>query len=349
MLSGLAVAAVTVLAFALLVVVHEAGHFAVARLCGMRVERFSVGFGPVLWSRRRGETEWALSALPLGGYVRVAGMAPGERVDPSDRSAYANQPAWRRFLVILAGPATSYLSAVVLAVGLIATLGLREPSPSPVAGEVLAGSPAAQAGLEPGDRVVALDGRPVETWSDLVALVKAAPGRTVTLAVRRGEGPPLELRATPEDVSGQGRLGVAPVWVAVRTSLGDAVVQGVRRTNAKAGEILSGLAQVVAGRRAGELRGPVGIAQEMARSARSGAASFLMMVWFISIVLALFNLLPIPALDGGRLVFLLYEIVTRRPVNQRVEAVVHLAGFLVLFGLLVAVTIFGDLARLLRP
>src|SRR5574341_2473267 len=111
-------AAVTVLGFALLIVIHELGHFSAARLAGMRVERFSVGFGPVLWSRRRAETEWCLSALPLGGYVRIAGMAPGEPVDPADRGAYANHPAWRRFLTILAGPAMNYLRALAIAVAM---------------------------------------------------------------------------------------------------------------------------------------------------------------------------------------------------------------------------------------
>src|SRR5437867_12499435 len=142
-LGWILVAAVTVLGFGLLVVIHELGHFAAARLCGMRVERFSVGYGPVLWSRRRGETEWCLSAVPFGGYVKIAGMAPGEEVRAADRSAYANQPAWRRFLVILAGPAMNYAAAVALAVAMIASgFGFRELDPAPVAGDVVAGSPA---------------------------------------------------------------------------------------------------------------------------------------------------------------------------------------------------------------
>ncbi len=351
--SWLAVAGVTVLAFAVLVIVHEAGHFAVARLSGMRVERFSVGFGPVLWSRRRGQTEWALSALPLGGYVKIAGMAPGEEVDPADGGAYANHPAWRRFLVILAGPATNYVAAVAMAVALIASLGLPQLDPRPVAGDVQPGSPAERAGLRKGDRVLSIAGSPVASWDELVAQVKANPGRTVEIAVRRpgaAEGAAsILLRATPDDAGGVGRLGVYASHVLVRAGAGDALRVGFQRTNEKAAEILSGLLQVITRKQKAELRGPVGIAQEMARSARAGAAPFLMMVWFISIVLALFNLLPLPALDGGRLVFLGWEIATHRRVNQKVEGWVHLAGFLALFGLILAVTVFGDLARLLRP
>ncbi len=340
---------VAVLAFGLLVVIHEVGHFAVARLSGMRVERFSVGFGPVLWSRRRGETEWCISAVPFGGYVRIAGMAPGEDIDPRDRAAYSNQPAWRRFLVILAGPTMNYLAAVALAVTLIASFGFHEPDPSPVAGEILAGRAAERAGLREGDRIVSLAGKPIESWAALVAEVTAHPGQTIEIVVQRpGISAPLRLTGRPDDVAGAGRLGIGPRLVAVRARPGEALAFGVRRTNEKAAEILRGLGQVVTRKQKAELHGPIGIAQEMAKSARAGAGPFLVFVWFISIVLALFNLLPIPALDGGRLVFLAYEIVARRRVNQRVENYVHLAGFVALFGLLIAVTIFGDLARLFQ-
>jgi len=351
-LSWLAVASVTVLAFGMLIVIHELGHFLAARLFGMRVERFSVGFGPVVWSRRSGESEWALSAVPLGGYVKIAGMAPGEDIAPDDPRAYCNQAAWRRFLVILAGPAANYLLAVVLAFGLIATMGLREPDPAPVVGELVPGGPAERSGLRPGDRVVSAGGQPIESWVALVQAVRAHPGVDLPLEVRRAgapdDAPPVSVVVRPDDAAGIGRVGMAPNLLALRAGPVEAVAIGFRRTNERAAEILGGLAQVVSRKQKAELRGPVGIAEEMARSARAGTAPFLMMVWLISIMLALFNFLPLPALDGGRLVFLAYEIVTRRPVNQKVEGIVHLAGFVALLGLLLAVTVFGDLARLLR-
>ena len=346
--SSLAVLAVVVLAFGLLVVIHEAGHFAVARACGMRVERFSVGYGPVIWSRRRGGTEYAISAIPFGGYVKIAGMSPEEEVAPDDRGSYSNQPAWRRFLVILTGPAMNYAGAILLAWAMIATTGIREPDPSPVAGEVLAGSAAERAGLREGDRILAVDGQPLGSWSDLVAAVQARPGRPMRLEVRRdGEPGPLALTAVPQVVMGRGRLGLGPSMRVVRASPAAALGRAVALTNARAADILGGLGQVVSRKQSAELRGPVGIAQEMARSAHAGVAPFLSMVWFISIVLALFNLLPIPALDGGRLVFLCYEIVTRRRVNERVESTVHLIGFIAIFGLLL-LTVFGDIARIFR-
>ncbi len=343
---------VTILAFGLLIVIHEAGHYLAARWSGMRVERFSIGFGPVVWSRRRGDTEWAVSAVPLGGYVKIAGMAPGEEIAPDDTSAYSRKPAWKRFLVILAGPAMNYLLAVVLAVGLIATLGLREPDQTATVGDVLPGGAAEKAGLRTGDRVLSAAGAPVAGWKELVQAIRSHPGLDLPLTVARagapaGAGPePVTLR--PDDAGGVGKAGIAPSLRAVQAGLGESVAMGFRRTNDKAAEILSGLGQVVTRKQKAELQGPLGIAQEMTRSARAGAAPFLMMVWLISLMLAIFNFLPLPALDGGRLIFLVYEMVARRPVNQRVEAVIHTVGFVALLGLLLAVTLFGDLPRLLR-
>jgi regulator of sigma E protease len=351
LLAWLPLVAVTMLAFGLLIVIHEMGHFLAARACGMRVERFSVGFGPVLWSRKRGDTEWALSAIPLGGYVKIAGMAPGDDIGPGDQGAYVNQPAWRRFAVIMAGPAMNYVLAVVMAVGLITTMGLREPDTAPVIGEVLPGGAAERAGLHAGDRVLSAAGEATPDWAAFVKRVRAHPGQDLVLELRHAgapEGaPPERVVVHPDDAGGVGRVGIAPSLRSVRAGLGSALAMGFQRTNERAVEILAGLGQVVSRKQRAELRGPVGIAEEMARSARAGPGPFLMMVWLISIMLAIFNFLPLPALDGGRLVFLAYEMVTRRPVNQKVEGVVHTVGFLALFGLLLAVTVFGDLARLL--
>ncbi len=342
------VVAVTVLAFALLIVVHELGHFLAARACGMRVERFSLGFGPVVWKRQRGETEWVVSALPLGGYVRIAGMAPGDEIQPGDAAAYCNQPAWRRFLVIVAGPGMNYVAALALGFVLALSIGFPRIVPGPVIGDRVEGGAAEAAGLRYGDRIAAVDGKAVTTWQALVAEVVRRPGKPMELLVER-DGARLTLTATPRDDGGVGRLGVGQAAQLVKAGgPGEAVVLSVSATNERAGLVLAGLGQVVTGRQKAELRGPLGIAQEMARSARAGAAPFLGMVWFISIVLALFNLLPIPALDGGRLVFLVYEIVSRRRVNEKVENFVHLVGFVALFGLIIGVTIFGDLARIFR-
>src|SRR5512142_2620609 len=161
----IALAAVAaLLGLSLLIVIHEAGHYLLARASGMKVERFSVGFGRVLWSFTRGGTQFAVSALPLGGYVRIVGMAPGDDVDPADPTIYSNQAAWRRFLVILAGPAMNFLTAGLLAAALLAGPGLLTPDPSAAVGRIAPDKPAAAAGLQRGDRVLSVAGQPVATW-----------------------------------------------------------------------------------------------------------------------------------------------------------------------------------------
>jgi regulator of sigma E protease len=342
------VIAVTVLAIALLIVIHELGHFAMARACGMRVERFSVGFGPVLWKRLHGETEWAISAIPLGGYVRIAGMAAEEVIDAADGAAYCNQPAWRRFLVILGGPGTNYLAALLLAVGLLATIGFPEADPRAFLGSPVAGGVAERAGLRKGDRVLSVDGRPVATWVELVREVMARPGKPMQLELERG-AERLTLTVTPGDEGGVGRLGVKPFSRPAREeTLGGAVARGFAITNQAARASLEGFWKMITFQAKGRVQGPAGIAQEMAGSAREGTSPFLGAVWFISLVLAIFNLLPVPGLDGARLLVLAWEIVARRRVNPRIENLVHTVGVLALLALLVGVTLFGDLPRLFK-
>jgi regulator of sigma E protease len=345
-LSTVLAIAAAVLAVSLLIILHEAGHYLAARRFGMRVERFSVGFGPVVASFRRGETEFVVSALPLGGYVRIAGMSPGDDVDPADRRAYANQAAWRRFLVIVAGPAANYVTAVLVAAALLATIGLRAPDPAPRVGALVPGMPAAVAGLQPGDRILSVAGAPVDSFRALVAELQRHPGERIVLEVERS-AERLVLPITPRDDGGIGRVGFAQAQLVVRRGPAAALAEGLGRTNAAAGAQLAAFGSMFSGKQRAELSGPVGIAQELVRGARQGAEPFLALVWTISIVLAILNLLPIPALDGGRLVFLAWEMITRRPVNEKVENYVHLAGFIALVVLILAVTIFGDLARLL--
>lgn len=349
MTTALAIAA-AVLAVSALIIIHEAGHFWAARRFGMKVERFSVGFGPVIFSFKRGETEFAISALPLGGYVKIAGMSPGDDVAPGDRTAYANQAAWRRFLVILAGPFMNYVMAIVIAAGLLATLGLRAPDPSARVGAIVEGMPAAAAGLTPGDRILSVAGQPVDSFLAVVKELQRHPGRTIPLEVERGEGAAAErltLAITPRDEGGVGRVGFRQAQLVERRGAAAAVAEGFARTNAQAGLQLGAFGALFSGAGKAELSGPAGIAQELVRGARAGTEPFLSLVWVISIVLAILNLLPVPALDGGRLAFLLWEIVTRRRVNERVENAFHLAGFVALLALILAVTIFGDLPKIL--
>ena len=339
-----------IFAISVLIIVHEAGHYLAARAVGMRVERFSVGFGRVLFSFRRGETLFALSAIPLGGYVSVAGATAGAAVDPQDRGAYANKSAWRRFVFVLAGPVMNYATAVLVAWLLLSSIGLGVADPSARVGALVPGMPAEAAGLRPGDRIEAVAGKPVASWEDLVQEIQGHPGETIVIDVVRGDGPAAarqQLRITPQDAGGRGKIGLGPAEIAVRTGALEALPAAVRLTNANLSAQISGFAAIFARKQKAELSGPIGIVQELVRGARAGTERFLKLIWTFSVGLAVLNLLPFPALDGSRLAFLGYELVTRRRVNERVEGLIHTGGFIVLVILILAVS-FGDVARLLR-
>ncbi len=346
-MTGILSIVAAILAVSLLIVIHEAGHYFAARAAGMRVERFSFGFGPVILSFRRGDTLFALSAIPIGGYVSVAGASAGAGVDPADEGAYANKSAWRRFVFVLAGPVMNYVAAVVVAWALLATVGLGIADPASRVGALMSGMPAEAAGLRTGDRIEAVGGTPVRTWEELVQQIQRHAGDPVVFEVLRGEDAAAtrqEVRVTP---TAAGKVGFGPAELKFRTGGLSAIPAAIRLTNANLSAQLRGFASIFARKQRAELSGPIGIAQELVRGARAGTERFLKLVWTISVGLAVLNLLPFPALDGSRLLFLGYELVTRRRVNERMEGLIHTGGFIVLLLLILAVS-FGDVARLLR-
>ena len=315
---------VAVVGLGLLIAAHEAGHLALARMMGMRVETFSLGFGPRIWGFRRGETDYRLSALPLGGYCKIAGFTPDDPAaqDPSDPGSYMNKPAWRAFLIIAA---------------LYASHGFLDLTTTRV--EVIPGGPAAAAGLQTGDQVVAVDGVAVESFDDLRRELQkpgAAAQRRVEV-LRDGARQAFTVR--PQN----GTISVKLDRVMVRLPLAEAVPRALRDVWALNAATVGALWDAVRGKGSASLAGPIAIVRQASAEVKRGIADFASILANISVGLALFNFLPVPALDGGRLVFLGVELITRRKVNQRLESVVHVVGLLLLLGLLVSVVVFGDL------
>ncbi len=331
--------ALTIVGLGLLIAAHEAGHLVLARLLGMRVETYSLGFGPRIAGFRRGETDYRLSAIPLGGYCKIAGFSPDEPAaqDPNDQGSYANKPAWRRFLVIAAGPGVNYLLAFLLIAGLYTTRGFVDLSTTRV--QVLPGRPAAAAGLHTGDRVLAIDGVKITSFNDVMRELRKAdaPPRR-RFEVDRG-GEPLSLTVVPDN----GVIGVMQDKVLIRVRLAEALPRAARDVWALNVGTLQALWDIVRGRGGASLAGPIGIVKQASAEVKRGLAEFAGILANISVGLAIFNFLPVPALDGGRLVFLGIELLSGRKVNQRAETVVHLVGFLFLLALVLAVTLFGDL------
>jgi regulator of sigma E protease len=330
---------VAVVGLGLLIAAHEAGHLLLARLMGMRVETYSLGFGPRIWGFRHGETDYRLSALPLGGYCKIAGFTPDDPAaqDPNDTGSYMNKPAWRRFLVIAAGPGVNYFVAFLIIAVLYASNGFLDLTTSRI--EVVPGGPAAAAGLGTGDQVVAVDGAKVDSFEDLRReLQKPGAGAERRIDVLR-QGTPQSFTVRPRN----GTISVKLDRVMVRLPVSEAIPRALHDVWSLNAATVGALWDAVRGKGSASLAGPIAIVRQASAEVRRGVADFASILANISVGLALFNFLPVPALDGGRLVFLGVELVTRRKVNARFESVVHVVGLLLLLGLLLTVVVFGDL------
>jgi len=325
------------LALALLMIVHESGHFFAARAFGMRVERFSIGFGPRLFSHqpKDSDTTYQVALIPFLAYVQIAGMNPFEEIDPEDRGSYANASLTGRTLAIFAGPAANYLFASVVFFGALLLGGKTVETTRIVP---IPKGAAAAAGLRGGDRVVSINEVPVQTWEGLRTTVLQNPGKPLSFRIDRG-GQPLTLSITPrpEGEKGGGLIGVRPQPVPM--PVGEAASSSLVQPALIVGLTVRSLYRWIAGTEAGQLTGPLGIMRETEKAAGMGLVQYLMIVGFLSTSVGFFNMLPFPALDGGRLVFLLFEAVTRRQPNQKVEARVHMVGMLLLLTAIALVSI----------
>ncbi|MFD3005466.1 M50 family metallopeptidase [Thermus tengchongensis] len=319
--------------------VHELGHYLAARAQGVRVKAFSLGFGPILWKRQAWGTEWRLSAIPLGGYADIEGLLPEER-----GRGYDALPFLGKLWVLLAGVVMNVLLAWGLLAYLFSTQGVPEATGRAVILEVLPGSVAERAGLRAGDILVAVDGTPLAQAQE-IERVKTPGGHTLT--VRRQEQ---ELTLTLTWQEGMERLGVVyqPEVAFHRVSFLEGFGLAVSRSLAfgpqMAKALVSGLLGVLAGNPDSGVVGPLGIVAETGRAAQEGLFRLLELTVAINLSLALFNLLPIPALDGGRILLLFLSRFLR--IRPEQEAMVHYLGFVFLILLVILVT-FQDLRRLL--
>ena len=336
-----------------LIVVHEFGHFITAKIIGVKVLKFSLGFPPILLKRKWGETEYLLGGTPLGGYVKLLGEDPesDEKIPPEELPrAFTSQPLWARMAIILAGPLSNYMLAVVLICG-----GYLAGWPVLVSevGTVIDGSPAMEAGVKPGDRVAAIDGEPVWRWDDMRSIIEKNPGRALHITVRRDDRD-IELTVTPslgeqKDVFGEpsGRIGITPSGKSLQLGLGASLHEGIRFTGYLTKLVVVTLVKLVRMEISPKaLSGPITIAQASGESLKAGLFSFMFLMSYISINLAIINLLPIPILDGGHLMFFLIEAVIRRPVTGKVREVAVQFGLLFIV-FLVALVFYNDISRIL--
>ncbi len=347
-----------------LIFVHELGHFLFAKWSGVGVLKFSLGFGPTLFGKRIGETEYVVSLVPLGGYVKMMGEGDGpgqggaEFSEADRQRAFAEQPVWKRFLIVFAGPAFNLLTAAVLLVAAAAVFGLPEPTSRAVIGEVIEGRPAAEAGLRSGDRVVSVNGTPVSTWEEMAAAINGSGGQPIALTVTRQGEPERTITVNPRDEAAQDIfgetvpggerrfvIGVRPAAEYRELSLGQAIQLGALEAWRMTTLTVEALFRLVQGRiSASTIGGPLLIGEQTIRHAEQGAVALLRFMALLSINLGVLNLLPVPVLDGGHLLFFVIEMVTRRPVSIRAREIAQQLGLTMLL-LLMGFAIFNDIRR----
>lgn len=347
-----------VVVLSILVYVHEMGHYVVARLNGVRVEVFSIGFGPEIfgWNNKNG-MRWKVSYIPLGGYVKLASddEIEGTKESRSDPGSMMNKTPWQRIAISIAGPAANYILAIILLTGLYVTVGQRIPLNQVHLGETLNESAAEKAGLKKDDILIALEGvekLSVETFQKAIA---DNPEKELILTVRRGEET-LVLKATPDKnelpggkIVGRLGLGFAPVVKNEVRGFFAAVGHAAKDTLEMTVQTLKALGQMIIGERSSDgLSGPIGIATVTGQIAQQGITALIWLGAVLSINLGLINLFPVPMLDGGHIFFYLIEAIRGKPVHEKAQEVAYRVGFGLVMLLILFLT-WKDLSRLAIP
>jgi len=333
-----------IFAIGMMIIVHEAGHYFVARWCGMRVERFSLGFGPAILKWRHAGTQFQIAPIFFGGFVHIVGMNPHEEYDPADPTVYPNRPTILRFLTILAGPITNMIFATVLIFGVFSIAGIPVGTGRAQIADVTA-TGASAGKLEPNDIVLTIDDEQV-TPANFIAHVQKSDGKPITMTVLRGSTEKV-VTVTPNKADAVWRLGITVGSETVRRDLGvpRAAYESLRYPVYMSAQILSGLWQVATGKIEADAKGPIGLTPIIGEQIRAGWIKAFEFLAMLNVYLCLVNLLPLPALDGGRLAFLSYELATRRRPNPKIEAAVHVAGGVIILLVMILVT-FRDIRNL---
>lgn len=329
-----------ILLFLILIIIHEFGHFISAKLLGVRVNEFAVGFGPKIFSKQGKETKYSFNLIPLGGYCAME----GEDETSADDRAFCNKAAWRRFLIVVMGAVFNLLLGLIIVAIILAP---SEAFYTTTVGSFEENAVSVNSGLKIDDTIIAVDGRRIIAINDLSYAFTNVKDSKIDITVKR-DGKKVELKDVEfasEKVQGMDVLTIDFAVYGQKKTVGSYITNTVKTAASYSVVIWRSLVDLLSGKYGiSQVSGPVGVTVALADMAKQNLASLLPMMAFISINLGIFNLLPIPALDGGRLMFILYEMIFRKPVPQKFESLVHTVGFVLLFGfmlLIVAKDILG--------
>ena len=348
----------TIIVLGVLVFVHEFGHFLMAKLFGVRVEAFSLGFPPKVLHKQIGETDYRLSVIPLGGYVKLFGENPKDEVPPELESvSFSHHPLWHRFLIVLAGPVFNLIFAVLALFLVFIFSGI--PYLTTEVGGVKAGSPAAQVGLQKGDQILSVAGQPVSRWDGLSSKIRQGGEHPLTLSVRRGDRD-FQVQVTPQRMETSDIFGGKVSAVIIGISSGDrpaveqvGLIRALHLSVVYTGRItwltVESMYKLVAREvPLKSLGGPILIAQVAGQQAQLGVASLVQFMAALSINLFLLNILPVPILDGGHLFFFTLEAIRRKPLPLAHREMAQGLGLMLLLALMILV-FYQDILRLVHP
>lgn len=324
--------------FGTIVFIHELGHFVAARLNGIRVIEFSLGMGPLMYSVQGPKTLYSIKWFPIGGSVRMEGE--DESSDSAD--SFGKKAAWRRLTVVLAGPVMNFVLALVVLFLISMSIGYQSTSVA----SFVPGFPAEASGLEVGDTIIDIDDTPIDTWEALTLAVGQSEGKALAITVLRGDKTQTFMILPKQDSeSNRYMIGIAPT---MERSPGKAMQVSWQTTRDLTKMIIDFIPRLITGKESlDQVAGPVGIATVVGQAASLGFVPLLTFTAFISINLGIMNLLPLPALDGGRILLILFEMVFKKRLPEKIEAGIHYAGFVLLLSLMVIVLV-NDVFRLFK-
>lgn len=327
-----------VLMFCVLVFVHELGHFVAAKSFHVKVNKFALGMGPVLLKKQRGDTEYSLRAFPIGGFCAME----GEDEESEDERAFNQKNAWQKIIIVCAGSLMNLLLAILIMIIVMFYMG----SATTTLDKILDGSPAEVAGLQVGDKIVALDGEEVNKWSQVTEILSTSKKDKITVTIVRNKETLNLVSTFTKSDDGRQVIGITPT---LQRNPGTAVKDGITSTYQMATSMVDLIKQLFTGEvSVKELSGPVGIVYMTGVTVKTGLVNFLYFMSLLSLNLAIVNMLPLPALDGGRLLFIIVRKITGKAITDDMEGKIHFVGIMLLFGLMIYVT-WNDIVRFIVP